>query len=121
MAEELTELQKKFIEALFGEAEGDPNKAKKIAGYAPSTKTRDIMMALGPEIISKTRQFIEANAIKAAFSLEEVLDSDQPIIGVREKIKVAQDLLDRAGLGKTDKVEVSGGEGIFILPAKMGD
>jgi hypothetical protein len=33
----------------------------------------------------------------------------------------AKDLLDRAGLGKVDKVDVtSGGGGIFYLPPKEG-
>ena len=36
-------------------------------------------------------------------------------------VVAAKDLLDRAGLGKVDKVDVTSGGGIFYLPPKEGD
>ena len=36
---ELTEQQQSFINALFGEAQGNPKKAGEIAGYAPVSYT----------------------------------------------------------------------------------
>ena len=37
---ELTEQQEKFLEALFGEANGSPKLAGEIAGYSPSSYTK---------------------------------------------------------------------------------
>jgi hypothetical protein len=46
---------------------------------------------------------------------------DPTELGIRDKMSAAQDLLDRAGLGKVDRVDVSSsGGGVFILPAKEG-
>ena len=47
--------------------------------------------------------------------------SDPTELGIKEKMAAAKDLLDRAGLGKVDKVDVtSNGGGIFYLPPKEG-
>ena len=46
---------------------------------------------------------------------------DPTELGIRDKMAAAKDLLDRAGLGKVEKVDVtSGGGGIFYLPPKEG-
>ena len=56
----------------------------------------------------------------AAFKLIEVMKSDKPVPQANNKLQAAQTILDRAGVVKTDKVDinhnVSGG--IFILPEK---
>ena len=39
MAKQLTEKQQAFLDALFNEAEGNPAKALKIAGYAQGEST----------------------------------------------------------------------------------
>jgi len=47
---------------------------------------------------------------------------DPTELGIKEKMAAAKDLLDRAGLGKVDKVDVSSsGGGIFYLPPKEGN
>jgi hypothetical protein len=43
---------------------------------------------------------------------------DPTQLGIKEKLNAAKDLLDRAGLIKTEKIEVSGGGGVMLLPAK---
>jgi hypothetical protein len=40
MAKQLTEMQQKFLEVLFDEANGDVVQAKKLAGYSDNTPTR---------------------------------------------------------------------------------
>ena len=56
----------------------------------------------------------------AAFKLLDVLNSDKPIPQASNKLQAAQTILDRVGLGKSDRLQVdhnvSGG--IFILPEK---
>jgi hypothetical protein len=45
---------------------------------------------------------------------------DPTELGIKEKMIAAKDLLDRAGLGKVDKVDVTSSGGIFYLPPKEG-
>lgn len=116
MAKTLTEKQEKFLDALFGEAEGDPVKARKIAGYE-SDNTRQITEALKEEIYDRTKSFIANSGPKAAFSVLKILDNPTDL-GNKDKLAAAKDLLDRAGFKATDKVEVSASNPLFILPEK---
>ena len=43
---------------------------------------------------------------------------DVDMLGAKEKMAAAKDLMDRAGFTKTEKIEVSTKEPVFILPAK---
>jgi hypothetical protein len=117
MARQLTENQQKFLEVLFDEAAGDVVLAKKIAGYSENTPTRLIVEA---EIADATRTHFSRSAPKAVMALVGAL-SDPTELGIKEKMAAAKDLLDRAGLGKVDKVDVSSSSGgVFILPSKEG-
>lgn len=116
---ELNEREKAFIEALFSdEAAGDARKAKEIAGYSPTYPASVLVKRLESEIIAATKQFFSEKAPKAAWKLAGVLD-DPAQIGVKELVNASKDLLDRAGLAKTEKVELSTENGLFILPAKV--
>ena len=116
----LTENQQKFLEVLFDEAQGDVVQAKYLAGYSANTPTRLIVEALKDEITEATRTYFSRLAPKAAVSMKQVLD-DPTELGVRDKMAAAKDLLDRAGLGKVDKVDISSSDGgIFYLPPKEG-
>ena len=120
MARQLTENQQKFLEVLFDEAAGDVVLAKKIAGYSENTPTRLIVETLKDEIADATRTHFSRSAPKAVMALVGAL-SDPTELGIKEKMAAAKDLLDRAGLGKVDKVDVSSSSGgVFILPSKEG-
>lgn len=120
MAKQLTELQQKFLEVLFDEAGGDVVAAKKLAGYSDNTPTRLIVDALKEEITEATRTYFSRIAPKAAMAMTQAL-YDPTELGIRDKMAAAKDLLDRAGLGKVDKIDVgSSSGGVFILPAKEG-
>jgi len=120
MAKQLTELQQKFLEVLFDEAGGDVVAAKKLAGYSDNTPTRLIVDALKEEITEATRTYFSRIAPKAAMAMTQAL-YDPTELGIRDKMAAAKDLLDRAGLGKTDKIDVgSSSGGVFILPSKEG-
>jgi glycerate-2-kinase len=60
------------------------------------------------------------SAPKAALKLVNIMDSSDPIPQANIRIQAAQTILDRVGLGKSDRldVSVSTGGGLFILPAK---
>lgn len=120
MARNLTTNQQKFLEVLFDEAGGDVVSAKKIAGYSENTPTRLIVESLKDEIAEATRSYFSRTAPKAAMAMVSAL-SDPTELGIKDKMAAAKDLLDRAGLGKVEKVDVSSsGGGIFYLPPKEG-
>ena len=122
MPKELTELQEKFLNALFGEAKGNYAKAMRIAGYASSTNSHVIVQSLRSEIIERAELEMAANAPKAVMSMVGVLD-DPTAIGNRELLSASQQLLDRVGLSKVEKLNVSSDKpiGLFILPEKKNN
>jgi len=119
MARTLTERQQRFLDVLFDDAGGDVVQAKKLAGYGDNSSTTAIVEALKDEIAEKTRTYFARTAPKAAFALMGALQ-DPTQLGIKEKMIAAKDVLDRAGLGKVDKVDVTSGGGIFYLPPKEG-
>ena len=120
MARALTEKQQRFLEVLFDEAGGDVVQAKKLAGYGDNSSTAAIVESLKDEIADKTRTYFARTAPKAAMAMVGALH-DPTELGIKEKMVAAKDLLDRAGLGKVDKVDVSSSSGgIFYLPTKEG-
>jgi hypothetical protein len=120
MAKNLTEKQQRFLEVLFDEAGGDVVAAKKLAGYNEASSTTAIVEALKDEIADKTRTYFARTAPKAAMAMVGAL-YDPTELGIKDKMSAAKDLLDRAGLGKVDKVDVtSSSGGIFYLPPKEG-
>jgi len=75
MTKQLTEKQEAFLEALFGEAEGNPVKALKIAGYAQGESTSRVMAPLKEQIAERTRDFIATNGPQAVWSMMQVMRS----------------------------------------------
>lgn len=118
---EYTEKQEAFLEALLGEARGNIRAAMDAAGYSRSTKTAEVVGPLKDEIIERSSMMLAMNAPKAAFGIVGVLD-DPSALGARNAISAAREVLDRTGLVKKEKIEVSNsGGGMFILPPKQGD
>ena len=120
MARNLTEKQQKFLDVLFDEAGGDVVQAKKLAGYGEQSSTTAIVESLKDEIGDRTRSYFARTAPKAAMAMVGAL-YDPTELGIRDKMSAAKDLLDRAGLGKVERVDVSSSSGgVFILPSKEG-
>jgi len=113
----LTDKQELFLAVLFEEAEGDPLKAKKLAGYSDNVPTSSVTSSLVDEIAEITRKFIAQSSTKAAYTMFKVM-GDTDMLGAKERMAAAKDLMDRAGFVKTERVEVSTSEPVFILPAK---
>lgn len=116
----MTPKQKVFINALFGEAQGNYRAAMDIAEYSKNTSINDVLKGCEEEIISSSKNFLAANAPKAAMAIVGVID-DPVEMGTRDKLAAAKDVLDRIGVSKTDKIEVKAPQGIFILPRKNDD
>jgi hypothetical protein len=114
---ELTEQQKRFLEVLFADANGNINQAMKMAGFSEGYSRRQLTNSLREEIIEATQLYIAMAAPKAAVAMIAAID-DPTELGLKEKMSAAKDLLDRAGLVKTEKVQVESTGGIMVLPAK---
>jgi hypothetical protein len=121
------EKQQRFIEFLFTETEeggagGNPHVAKRLAGYHPTYSTGHLLgtKAVQEGIEKKMKEFFTQTAPESAMSLLSVL-RDPTQIGSKDKIAAAKELLDRGGFVKTEKLEVSGGGGLFILPPKEAE
>jgi hypothetical protein len=116
MTKTLTDQQKLFLEVLFGEANGDAVVAKRLAGYSPTYPTSQILKTLQDEIVEATKNYLAGNGPKAAMAVTGVL-SNPLELGVKEKLAAARDILDRIGVTKTEKIDITS-NGLFILPAK---
>lgn len=114
----LTEREERFLEALFDEAKGDLVEAKRIAGYPNSTPTANIVKRLRAEIEEGVQLFLVYNAPKAVKTLVEIIMADTMVIDSANKIKAAKEILDRAGVVRTEKKEVSHTGGVVLLPPK---
>ena len=120
MARNLTEKQQKFLDVLFEEAGGNLSTARKLAGYADGVSSKAIAESLSEEIADLTKKFISSSAVKAAYSMFEVMNNPTDL-GNKEKMAPAKDVLDRSGFIKTEKVEVSAANPLFILPQKADE
>lgn len=118
MKKELTTKQQTFLDHLV-DTGGDPKQAAELAGYAPNTHWQ-VTKALKNEIVDLASSILAQSAPKAAMKLVHVMESDQPMPQVNQRLQAAQTILDRVGLGKADKLDVSHKVegGIFVLPAK---
>ena len=118
MAKEITEQHKRFLEVLFTDAGGNISSAMRLAGFSEGYSRRTLTNYLKEEIIEATQLYIAMAAPKAAVAMINAID-DPTELGLKEKMSAAKDLLDRAGLVKTEKVQVeSSTGGVMILPAK---
>ena len=100
MTRQLTEKQQKLLNVLFDEAGGNVTIAKKIAGYADTSSTADIVKGL-----------------KAAMSMTGAL-LEPTELGIKEKMTAAKEILDRVGLVKTEKMQVEATGGVMLMPPK---
>ena len=116
---ELTEQQEKFLDALFGVAQGSPQKAGDIAGYHPNTWPK-VVKALKTEIIEQAENILAAHSPKAVMSMTEALNADGTIPQANIRMEAAKQILDRVGIAKKEKIDIEAKiqHGIFILPAK---
>ena len=114
---ELTDRQKKFMEVLFDQANGDVVQAKLLAGYSEHSSTSSIVASMKDEIMEATQLYMSRNAPKAAVAMVSGVD-DPTQLGLRDRLAASKELLDRVGLIKTEKVQVEASGGVMLLPPK---
>ena len=115
----LTESQEKFLDALFGEAKGDPRKAGEIAGYSSHSYPK-VVRNLKSEIVSRAENYLATHSAKAAAKMVDMLDEDGTTPHANIRMEAAKQILDRIGIAKKEKLDINmkAVHGIFILPAK---
>jgi len=113
----LTDKQQSFLDNLISTG-GDPKQAAELAGY--SGNYHQVIKSLRQEVIELASDVLARSAPQAAFKLVEIMNSDAPIPQVGNKLTAAQTILDRVGVSKSDKLDVThkAAGGIFILPEK---
>ena len=113
----LTEKQQSFLDHLIT-TNGNPKEAAELAGY--SGNYHQVIKALRQEVIQLASDGLARSAPQAAFKLVDIMNSDKPIPQVSNKLQAAQTILDRVGVSKSDKLDVthSTSGGLFILPKK---
>lgn len=115
-----TTKQKKLLKIFYqGQGKISAKEAARQAGYAQWSEYAAIG-SLKDEIMELTEYLLIDSAPQAATTLNEVMNSEEAITQVAAKLDAAKTILDRTGLGKKEKLdvthEVSGG--IFLIPAK---
>ena len=113
----LTEKQESFLSHLV-ETQGDFKKSAELAGYYGNHY--QVLQSLKEEVVDLASNVLAREAPLAAFKIIEVMRSDKPIPQANYKLQAAQTILDRVGLGKSDRLDVTHNVqgGLFILPAK---
>ena len=112
----LTEKESKFLDALFGDANGHFRTAMDIAGYSKSEYPARIIKRLKEEIVERAEYVLAANAPKAVMSMVEIIDNPSAL-GNRETLAASKEVLDRVGLVRTEKVEHKGTpSAVVVLP-----
>ena len=96
----------------------DPIKAAKAVGYVDC---KAAVKSVRKELMIMAEELLADQSLVAVKTLFDVLNSDKPIMNIKEKINVAQDILDRTGHAKKTIVDnthtIKGG--VFVLPAKV--
>ena len=118
---ELTDQQKIFLNALFGEANGSPKLAGEIAGYSEHSYPK-VVKSLKDEILQRAEEVMASYSPKATMGLVKAMDEDGSVPGASIRVEAAKQILDRVGLTKKEKLDVNlkSISGIFILPPKDG-
>ena len=115
----LTDTQEKFLDALFGEARGNPKKAGELAGYSDHSYPK-VLRNLKQEIISRAENYLATHSAKAATKMVDMLDEDGTTPHASIRMEAAKQILDRIGIVRKDQIDINmkSLHGIFILPAK---
>ena len=115
----LTDSQEKFLDALFGEARGNPKKAGELAGYSEHSYPK-ALQSLKSEIVARAENYLATHSAKAATKMVDMLEEDGTTPHANIRMEAAKQILDRIGLTKKDQLDINMQvkHGIFILPAK---
>lgn len=114
-----TPKQKKFLTEFAKNNFTNPKECAEKAGY--TTHYWSMIYSLKDDIKEIAEAMMVGAAPEAASIIHQILTSDKPIPAAQTKLAAAKEVLDRAGVVKTENHnhnhQVSGG--LFLLPMKM--
>ena len=115
----LTDMQEKFLDVLFGEAKGNPREAARLAGYSEHSYPK-VIRNLKKEITELAENHLSTHSAQAATRLTDLIDEARTTPHSNIRLAAANSVLDRVGITKKDQLDVNmkALHGIFILPAK---
>ena len=118
---ELTPKQEAFIESLI-ENGGNVSQAMKVAGYEPTSRTW-LVSSVSSEIVERTQNYLAAHGMKAANNLITALDEDGTTPKGELRLKAAESLLNRIGIGSRETIDhnVTAIHGVVLLPNKQDE
>lgn len=126
MENKLTEKQQKFLDAYyellstpFPSTSDRLDEAKRIAGYSTGTRGENVLRGLSKEVIERTYEWAALHLPQALQGLIDIIDNPTKP-GAKNLIAAATTIMDRGGLGKTEKlnIETDSPNAVLILPAK---
>lgn len=114
----LTDKQEAFLDALF-ENGGNLTAAAEVAGYSKGS-TAWLRDRLADEIVERTRSLLAGHSLKAANKIASLVDSHDIERGDELRMKAAEAVLNRVGLGKQETMNhnVTAVHGVVLLPPK---
>ena len=95
----LTDMQEKFLDVLFGEAKGNPREAARLAGYSSHSYPK-VIRNLKKEITELAETHLSTHSAQAANRLITLLDEDGTTPQASIRLAAANSILDRVGLTK---------------------
>ena len=116
---ELTEKQELFVSALIRNG-GSVPQAMKTAGYEPTSRSW-LVNSVSNEIVDRTQNYLATHGMKAATNLINALDEDGTTPKGDLRLKAAESLLNRIGIGSRETVDhnVTALHGVVLLPNKQ--
>ena len=117
----LTEKQAAFLDALFDNG-GKISEAMRTAGYEQTSRAW-LVKSVSEEIVERTQNYLAAHGMKAASNLITALDEDGTTPKGELRLKAAESLLNRIGIGSRETVDhnVTAMHGVVILPNKQDE
>lgn len=116
---ELTPKQEAFIDDLIQNG-GNVSQAMRTAGYEQTSRAW-LVKSVSEEIVERTQNYLAAHGMKAASNLITALDEDGTTPKGELRLKAAESLLNRIGIGSRETVDhnVTAMHGVVILPNKQ--
>lgn len=115
---QLNEKQEAFLDALFDNG-GNFKAAAVTAGYSEGS-TKWLRTSLSEEIIERSKHVMAGHAVKAINRLVATIDDDGSEPRAEVRLRAAEALLNRIGLGKQETINhnVQAVHGVVLLPPK---
>ena len=115
---ELTDRQEAFVGALIRNG-GSVPQAMKTAGYEATSRSW-LVNSVSNEIVDRTQYYLATHGMKAATNLINALDEDGTTPKGDLRLKAAESLLNRIGIGSREIVDhnVTALHGVVLLPNK---